>query len=723
MDTAVDNATDHCQPTESDQCQYNWMDITDEFTTACTDLKLGELMHDANFGLFEAMSAIEMMDPKMDAGMMCNQRHSRVTSLQQGIETGLVKVKGLTGQEMTGIIDDTLACLVTWLEGHSLAQTVFTNLYLHDPTLLEDCHIKAFSLCMLKLVDSVRDIVNRGAVFEEEDFQPMMYGFKTAPELTSTRVCGMMKEVEDELNRVIKNTRSTAGQEDNTDRQDIHKMALAEYSRIKFSRLFLVTLQAFCREKFVVADVQKYLGQLSELLPTMRETISLGTQPELTEEANCDYPTIMGFEPLLNQRLLPPTFPRYTKIRGRDDTLAYLEGLVSRLQTVCAVTELSGLHSTLDFFLEFSKSSPCVLSRSLLQMIYLPQNRRMFGSTMIHIDVLKETLRSFISPPALMPKSAIGNNPQAKEYVDAFLTHAVRPITAIFQITGHNRARQRDKWGHLLEELATLQDEADKVDAFLHTLLVKVEPNREHLACFGTWVLYHTLRVMIHYTLAGFELELYAVHEYHYVFWYLYECLYSWLISALSRADSFMLEQDAITEQQQKNRNGKKSRRKKKSRVHSREVTLAQGAQSLCGGYYKAVAGFTMDGKLKQPRFDFDSEEVRYNHRFAPFGCLVTPPPVQYAQFKEATDLTQYDPPVQPEDLYAGACKCFQQARICYEKIASSDDQVQTLLKITKTNFVVMKLLMGGHMKEAKNAPEFHFCQHFVFPVIKITQN
>ena len=36
-----------------------------------------------------------------------------------------------------------------------------------------------------------------------------------------------------------------------------------------------------------------------------------------------------------------------------------------------------------------------------------------------------------------------------------------------------------------------------------------------------------------------------------------------------------------------KNRNGKKSRRKKKSRVHSREVTLAQGAQSICRGYYK----------------------------------------------------------------------------------------------------------------------------------------
>ncbi len=30
-------------------------------------------MHNEMFGLFEAMSAIEMMDPKMDAGMCCNK--------------------------------------------------------------------------------------------------------------------------------------------------------------------------------------------------------------------------------------------------------------------------------------------------------------------------------------------------------------------------------------------------------------------------------------------------------------------------------------------------------------------------------------------------------------------------------------------------------------------------------------------------------------------------
>lgn len=39
----------------------------------CLELSLGELMHNEMFGLFEAMSAIEMMDPKMDAGMCCNK--------------------------------------------------------------------------------------------------------------------------------------------------------------------------------------------------------------------------------------------------------------------------------------------------------------------------------------------------------------------------------------------------------------------------------------------------------------------------------------------------------------------------------------------------------------------------------------------------------------------------------------------------------------------------
>ena len=73
--------------------------------------------------------------------------------------------------DLLGIIDQTVACLVTWLEGHSLAQTVFTNLYLHAPFKVSHPLLKAFSVVTLKLVDLIREFVTKGSVYEEEDFQ------------------------------------------------------------------------------------------------------------------------------------------------------------------------------------------------------------------------------------------------------------------------------------------------------------------------------------------------------------------------------------------------------------------------------------------------------------------------------------------------------------------------------------------------------------------------
>ena len=50
------------------------------------ELALGELLHDDLFGLFEAMSAIELMDPKMDAGMRCNRQGNKPLDFQTAVE-------------------------------------------------------------------------------------------------------------------------------------------------------------------------------------------------------------------------------------------------------------------------------------------------------------------------------------------------------------------------------------------------------------------------------------------------------------------------------------------------------------------------------------------------------------------------------------------------------------------------------------------------------------
>nr|XP_036879422.1 N-alpha-acetyltransferase 35, NatC auxiliary subunit isoform X2 [Manis javanica] len=570
-------------PEKMEKSNTSWVDITQDFEEACRELKLGELLHDKLFGLFEAMSAIEMMDPKMDAGMIGNQVNRKVLNFEQAIKDGTIKIKDLTLPELIGIMDTCFCCLITWLEGHSLAQTVFTCLYIHNPDFIEDPAMKAFALGILKVCDIAREKVNKAAVFEEEDFQSMTYGFKMANSVTDLRVTGMLKDVEDDMQRRVKSTRSRQGEERDPEVELEHQQCLAVFSRVKFTRVLLTVLIAFTKkETSAVAEAQKLMVQAADLLSAIHNSlhhgiqaqndttkggilpkreaegdwtytsgegdvkteVEIGTmlllakefqQPQKLEESLATtvqfsvsknwtilrtsyHPVMMGFEPLVNQRLLPPTFPRYAKIIKREEMVNYFTRLIERIKTVCEVVNLTNLHCILDFFCEFSEQSPCVLSRSLLQTTFLVDNKKVFGTHLMQ-DMVKDALRSFVSPPVLSPKCCLYNNHQAKDCIDSFVTHCVRPFCSLIQIHGHNRARQRDKLGHILEEFATLQDEAEKVDAALHTMLLKQEPQRQHLACLGTWVLYHNLRIMIQYLLSGFELELYSMHEYYYIYW------------------------------------------------------------------------------------------------------------------------------------------------------------------------------------------------------------
>jgi hypothetical protein len=223
------------------------------------------------------------------------------------------------------------------------------------------------------------------------------------------------------------------------------------------------------------------------------------------------------------------------------------------------------------------------------------------------------------------------------------------------------------------------------------------------------------------YLLAGFELELYSRHEYYYIYWYLYEFLYGWLVSALSRADSFLVENELINElQKSKNTSKKKPKHKRKPRPYNRDIVYYQALQNMCGGYYKALMGFRLDGKLTMPHPQFDSEQVRYEHRFAPFQNLLTPPPVQYSEFREMTSVERLQQPVDSIYFYITGCKHFHQARQLLENI-QSDSEISDLLKIAKTNFIVLKLLAGGHKKDSVTPPEFDFSVNKYFPIVKLT--
>lgn len=107
----------------------------------------------------------------------------------------------------------------------------------------------------------------------------------------------------------------------------------------------------------------------------------------------------------------------------------------------------------------------------MLQLLYIPLCNRVFGQQPL-TEVLQEAARAFIAPPALTGGLGlvVGTQQytQVQECVDQLFQQCVRPMGSLVQIAGHNLARQRDKLGHILQDLAALQEEVMFIIIFLN---------------------------------------------------------------------------------------------------------------------------------------------------------------------------------------------------------------------------------------------------------------
>lgn len=75
----------------------------------------------------------------------------------------------------------------------------------------------------------------------------------------------------------------------------------------------------------------------------------------------------MGFEPSVNQRLLPPTFPRFIRIFTFESTYEYLKEILEKLNETFKLSELGTFQQIFELGLEFSKVNSAFL-RSMFQV-------------------------------------------------------------------------------------------------------------------------------------------------------------------------------------------------------------------------------------------------------------------------------------------------------------------------------------------------------------------
>ncbi|XP_063902674.1 N-alpha-acetyltransferase 35, NatC auxiliary subunit-like [Zophobas morio] len=146
-----------------------WEDITVEFMEKARCLEIGEVVSCISF--YDAMTALEMMEPKMDMGLHLISNPDRILSIEDALNRNLVKIKEFAPKEVIGIFDELLRREVSWLSGQSIAQTIYSSLYMLRPSIVEDPILLSLCLGLSKTSTLMHKILLDSGVCSEEDFQ------------------------------------------------------------------------------------------------------------------------------------------------------------------------------------------------------------------------------------------------------------------------------------------------------------------------------------------------------------------------------------------------------------------------------------------------------------------------------------------------------------------------------------------------------------------------
>ena len=697
----------------TDLPKVEWVDVTEQFMGAAHHLDHGELLQDDQFSLFDAMSAVELMDTKMDSALQWRTFSAYPRTLSEAIKMGILKCNGHSCDELLGIMDEVLACVATWLNGHTLAQTVFTSMYLLDLPRIENVYLRAFGQAVIKTVDYMRSCICQGRVYAEDDQQSVCFGFDMLNHVSETAVLAGLKEAEEKLQNVLKhppNSQISASPAAQIDERNV-EVWKALLVRLKFVRnlyLFVVAMGKYTAQGIETA-VQK-LSLSGSLINDILSSLHLGAQLDPT------HPLTLGFHPVINQHLLPPSYKPYA-ILPRSEALRLFQTIVVQLQTVFGFGKLDTFRDIYRAIKDFclTRDSPNVLVRSLLVLICLHGDRRkLFGTQSLDV-LLKEDAKHLTLPPSLNARSPLSTSVQGKEAVERFFGRSVAPMLEFLRVFCQHRARQRQRIVRCLEMMGDFQQESQRIDEILNALSLKLDPQRQHLACFSTWILYYILELMIEYVYLGFEYDLYSPFELHYVYWYL-EFLYGWHQTAVKSAERLLL-----SEPQASGKGKRKAAKKNKRELpkdKEREMAVMHAKRLTCLGVMRGLEALILDNKIPQPSFNFGSEQFCFHHRFLPFTYLLTPQFLPYSDYVKLASVKNYEG--KDLNLYDASAKHFLSARTAVENITHRDEELEDLLKVIKTNVVIMNLTAKGHKRDSKIPPSFDYSVHKHFPVVRV---
>ncbi|CEP10292.1 hypothetical protein [Parasitella parasitica] len=604
-------------PAEEEQQEYllpQWKDITSFLDEATSDFEVGQLVHLQSFTLFDAMSAIEIMDPRMDTGM----------TIEQPCKTFDID-KRLTPEDTLGIMDRLVVREMAWISGHSLVQTVYTCIYfLHIkylnessmPTLTSNMDdiiygvLRSYILATATCCHYIWTEMTQGNVYEEEDFTTNLFGLHFNDQNPDVVIFNDIDSSIMLLNHLL-NTKISEP-EKNTVR--------AILNRVEIRKSFLMSLVYL--SKFEGSFLTSAKLELTRIIGLLQNVdLSLGNE------------VLDAFDSNINRKLTSQTPPRPVELSSIEESFKEFNLLIQRLSSICDVNVYPSVNSLMNYFLNFAAHQPYpdAFSRSKLNSIFF-HHQRIFGTITVSTFIL-DSIKETVQPPFwwTSPNRQPANvNPaefiNAHDTLKAYLERISMVFVEYFKINCHNRSRQRRMLCKVVTEWEILQEEAAGVDEVFHAL----ERDQEDMQTpyyFSSWAYNLKLTMIEKILFLGFELDLYGSHEYIMIYWYI-QCVLGSRAYLLDRISNFV------------------DQTIKKPGVYNYLRTnqmMNHSKKCLSEAVLKLLLTVKHTNQFDQRGLVFDDEETRYAHRFKPFVSLISPPHPTYQQYLEIVNIENFD--------------------------------------------------------------------------------
>ncbi|KAI8072180.1 Mak10 subunit, NatC N-terminal acetyltransferase-domain-containing protein [Gilbertella persicaria] len=550
------------------------------------------------------MSAIEIMDPRMDTGMAVAEPYRAFDITQQ-----------FSAEQILSIMDKLVTREMAWISGHSLSQTVYTCIYFHHiqslnefsmPTLTSPVPdiiygvLRTYILATVKCCHYIWMEMTQGNIYEEEDFTTNLFGLSFDHQHPDIVIFNDLDSSIMLLNHLLNNKHK-------------EKSSLeALLNRIEIRKSFLLSLIYLSQQEGShLPQAKKELETIMKLL----DKVDLSLAQDVPE----------AFDPNISRKLTTQTPPRPVELATESESFKEYGLLIKRLRSICDVVDFTSVTSLMNYFLAFASQVPYpdAFTRSKLNTLFF-HNQRIFGTLPVPTLMIR-SIREMVQPPSWWLSSSKippAINPaeflNAHDTLKSFLDRVAMVFVEFFKINCHNRSRQQRMLRKVVSEWEILQEEAAGVDEIFHALQKQKEETPYY---FSSWAYNLKLGMMEKILFLGFELDLYGAHEYIMIYWYT-QCVLSSRAFLLDRISTFVDQPSYY--------------------IHTQQL-LNHVKKTLSEAILKLLLTAKHTHQFDQRPLIFDDEETRYHQRFKSFMPLISPPHPSYAVYRENIEIQGFD--------------------------------------------------------------------------------